>query len=151
MKYRTRTNYTDAQKALMWERWKEVWTLHQIAQRLNRAHTSVQGICPRRRHSATLGTPRNCVGAISAMLAARVSRFSTKFIRLPNSTVSVEPIMRSATWHIGRKVPCRRFRFAGLGTAEKLDESEAGCYNPIRSDDAWRVWGDADRGRAWRD
>ena len=28
MKYRTRTYYTDAQKALMWERWKEGWTLH---------------------------------------------------------------------------------------------------------------------------
>ncbi len=44
MKYRTRTYYTDSQKALMWERWKEGWTLHQIAQLFNRAHTSVQGI-----------------------------------------------------------------------------------------------------------
>ena len=30
MKYRTRTYYTDVQKALMWGRWKEGWTLHQI-------------------------------------------------------------------------------------------------------------------------
>ena len=44
MKYRTRTYYTDAQKALMWERWKQGWTLHQIAQLFDRAHTSVQGI-----------------------------------------------------------------------------------------------------------
>ena len=44
MKRRTRTHYTDAQKALMWERWKEGWTLHQIAQLFNRAHTSVQNI-----------------------------------------------------------------------------------------------------------
>ena len=29
MKYRTRTYYTDGQKALMWERWKAGWTLHQ--------------------------------------------------------------------------------------------------------------------------
>ena len=43
MKRRTRTFYTDAQKALMWERWKEGWTLHQIAQLFNRAHTSVRG------------------------------------------------------------------------------------------------------------
>jgi hypothetical protein len=28
MRYRTRTYYTDAQKALMWERWKQGWTLH---------------------------------------------------------------------------------------------------------------------------
>ncbi|VTY28592.1 Uncharacterised protein [Xylophilus ampelinus] len=27
MKYRTRTYYTDAQKALMWDRWKQGWTL----------------------------------------------------------------------------------------------------------------------------
>ena len=47
MKRRTRTYYTDAQKALMWERWKEGWTLHQIAQLFNRAHTSVQNILSR--------------------------------------------------------------------------------------------------------
>ena len=44
MRYRTRTYYTDAQKALMWERWKQGWTLHQIAQLFNRAHTSVRGV-----------------------------------------------------------------------------------------------------------
>jgi DNA-binding NarL/FixJ family response regulator len=47
MKFRTRTYYTDAQKALMWERWKQGWTLHQIGQLFNRAHTSVQGILSR--------------------------------------------------------------------------------------------------------
>lgn len=47
MKYRTRTYYTDAQKALMWDRWREGWTLHQIAQLFNRAHTSVQGVLSR--------------------------------------------------------------------------------------------------------
>jgi IS30 family transposase len=47
MKRRTRTHYTEAQKALMWERWKEGWTLHQIAQLFNRAHTSVQKILSR--------------------------------------------------------------------------------------------------------
>ncbi len=47
MKYRTRTYYSESQKALMWERWKQGWTLHQIAQLFNRAHTSVQGILAR--------------------------------------------------------------------------------------------------------
>jgi len=47
MKCRTRTYYSDAQKALMWERWKEGWTLHQIAQLFDRGHTSVQGILSR--------------------------------------------------------------------------------------------------------
>ena len=44
MKYRTRTYYTDGQKALMWERWRDGWTLHQIAHLFNRAHTSVRGV-----------------------------------------------------------------------------------------------------------
>jgi hypothetical protein len=44
MKHRTRTYYTDGQKALMWERWREGWTLHQIAHLFNRAHTSVRGV-----------------------------------------------------------------------------------------------------------
>ncbi len=44
MKYRTRTYYTDSQKALMWERWKAGWTLHQIAKLFDRAAGSVRGI-----------------------------------------------------------------------------------------------------------
>ena len=44
MKYRTRTYYTDSQKALMWERWKQGWTLHQIAKLFDRTHASLQGI-----------------------------------------------------------------------------------------------------------
>ena len=44
MKYRTRTYYTDSQKALMWERWKEGWTLHQIAKLFDRSAGSVRGI-----------------------------------------------------------------------------------------------------------
>ena len=47
MKYRTRTYYTDAQKALMWERWKQGWTLHQIAHLFDRAHGSIRGIFER--------------------------------------------------------------------------------------------------------
>jgi IS30 family transposase len=47
MKQRTRIYYSDAQKDVMWERWKQGWTLHQIAQLFNRAHTSVQGILAR--------------------------------------------------------------------------------------------------------
>src|SRR5262252_2096972 len=47
MRYRTRTYCTDAQKALMWERWKQGWTLHQIAHLFNRGHGSVHGILSR--------------------------------------------------------------------------------------------------------
>jgi IS30 family transposase len=47
MKYRTRTYYSDSQKALMWERWKEGDSLQQIAQLFNRSHSSVEGILSR--------------------------------------------------------------------------------------------------------
>lgn len=47
MKRRTRNYYTDAQEAVMWARWKEGWTLHQIAHLFDRAHTSIGGILAR--------------------------------------------------------------------------------------------------------
>jgi IS30 family transposase len=47
MKYRTRTFYTDSQKALMWERWREGESLEKIAQLFGRAHTSVRNILAR--------------------------------------------------------------------------------------------------------
>lgn len=47
MKYRTRINYTDSQKALMWDRWKEGDSLHAIARLFDRNHTSVRGILSR--------------------------------------------------------------------------------------------------------
>ena len=60
MKQRPRIYYSDSQKALMWERWKQGATLHQIARLFDRAHTSVRGVLaetggirpPQRRRSA---------------------------------------------------------------------------------------------------
>lgn len=44
MKYRTRTFYTEAQKALMWDRWQRGESLQKIAQLFNRNHSSIQRI-----------------------------------------------------------------------------------------------------------
>ncbi|RPI73329.1 MAG: IS30 family transposase [Geobacteraceae bacterium] len=44
MKYRTRTYYSESQKALMWDRWQKGDTLHQIAKLFDRHHTSIRGI-----------------------------------------------------------------------------------------------------------
>ena len=41
MRRRPRTKYPEAQKALMWERWKKGETLHQIARLFDRPHTSI--------------------------------------------------------------------------------------------------------------
>src|SRR5258708_4488187 len=44
MKQRRRIYYTEAQKALMWERWQKGESLQKIAQLFDRNHSSVQGI-----------------------------------------------------------------------------------------------------------
>jgi len=61
MKYRTRTFYTEEQKAIMWERWQKGDSLQQIAQLFDRNHSSVQrilaesgGIRPAQRHRSRL-------------------------------------------------------------------------------------------------
>jgi len=44
LKRRTRIRYTDTQKSLMWDRWQQGESLHQIARLFDRHHTSVRGI-----------------------------------------------------------------------------------------------------------
>jgi len=44
MRYRSRIQYTDSQKALMWDRWRQGESLQQIAQLFDRNHSSVSRI-----------------------------------------------------------------------------------------------------------
>ena len=47
MKYRTRIQYTETDKALMWERWREGESLQAIAQLFDRNHSAIGGILVR--------------------------------------------------------------------------------------------------------
>ena len=47
MKYRKRIYYTEADKALMWDRWQQGDSLHKIARLFDRPHSSVRGILER--------------------------------------------------------------------------------------------------------
>jgi IS30 family transposase len=47
MKYRTRIFYTEADKALMWDRWQKGDSLHAIARLFDRSHGSIAGILSR--------------------------------------------------------------------------------------------------------
>ena len=47
MKYRTRIQYTAADKALMWERWRQGESLHAIARLFERNHSAIGGILSR--------------------------------------------------------------------------------------------------------
>src|SRR5688572_16528082 len=73
MKHRTRTYYSDGQKALMWQRWKDGWTLHQIAHLFNRAHTSVRGVLAQ---SGGIRPPprRRCAIALTLAEREEISR-----------------------------------------------------------------------------
>jgi IS30 family transposase len=44
MKRRTRIRYTDSRKALMWDRWQQGESLHQIAKLFDRHQSSVRRI-----------------------------------------------------------------------------------------------------------
>ena len=47
MKYRTRIQYTQTDKALMWERWRQGESLQAIAQLFDRNHSTIGGILSR--------------------------------------------------------------------------------------------------------
>jgi transposase, IS30 family len=47
MKRRTRIQYTEADKALMWERWRQGESLRTIARLFDRYHTSIGGMLSR--------------------------------------------------------------------------------------------------------
>ncbi len=47
MKYSKRIYYTEADKALMWDRWQRGESLHSIAQHFGRSHSSIQGVLSR--------------------------------------------------------------------------------------------------------
>jgi len=47
MKYPKRIYYTEADKALMWDRWERGESLHSIAEHFGRSHSSIQGILSR--------------------------------------------------------------------------------------------------------
>src|SRR5436190_16151341 len=68
MHYRTRTYYTDSQKALMWERWKAGWTLHQIGHLFDRPHTSIQNILSR---TGGIRPPERCRSLVALSLGER--------------------------------------------------------------------------------
>jgi IS30 family transposase len=44
MKYRSRINYSEEQKSLMWDRWQKGDSMHAIARLFDRGHSSVSGV-----------------------------------------------------------------------------------------------------------
>ena len=98
MKRRTRIRYTDAQKALMWDRWQKGESLHQIARLFDRHHSSVRAILaetggfrpPTRRRSVRALSLVEREGVSRALVAGHSIRsIATTLGRAP-STISRE-------------------------------------------------------------
>jgi IS30 family transposase len=98
MKYRTRTYYSESQKALMWDRWQKGDSLQKIAQLFDRSHSSIEqilmetgGIRPaqrrRSRRALTLSEREEISRALVAGLTVRA--IAAQLGRAP-STISRE-------------------------------------------------------------
>ncbi len=62
MTYRQRTRYTEADKALMWERWQQGETLHSIAKLFDRHHSSIRGVLSR---TGGIRPPERCRSSLA--------------------------------------------------------------------------------------
>jgi DNA-binding CsgD family transcriptional regulator len=109
MKYRTRIQYTETDKALMWERWRQGESLHAIARLFDRKHTSIGGILsrtggirpsPRRRSALALElSEREEISR--GVIAGRSMRTVARALGRAPSTVSRE-IGRNGGWRAYR-------------------------------------------------
>lgn len=98
MKQRPRIYYTDSQKALMWERWRQGDSLQKIAQLFDRNHSSVMrilaetgGIRPAQRYRSRLALTLAEREEISrAVVAGKSIRFIAASLGRAPSTVSRE-------------------------------------------------------------
>jgi IS30 family transposase len=109
MKYRTRIQYTEADKALMWERWRQGESLNAIARLFDRNHSAIGGILlrsggirpsPRRRSALALRLSEREEISRGVMAGRSMGTMARALGRAP-STVSRE---------IGRNGGCREYR-----------------------------------------
>jgi IS30 family transposase len=109
MKYRTRIQYTESDKALMWERWRQGESLQAIAQLFDRNHSTVSGILsrtggigPSAAHRAVLALKLSEREEISrGVMAGRSMRTMARALGRAASTVSRE-IRRNGGWRAYR-------------------------------------------------
>jgi hypothetical protein len=98
MKRRPRIYYSGSQKALVWERWKQGWTLHEIRKLFDRPHTSVHRILaetggfrpPQRSRASTALTFAEREEISRAMVAGESIRSTAARLERAPSTISRE-------------------------------------------------------------
>jgi IS30 family transposase len=119
MKYRTRIRYTETDKALMWERWREGESLQRIAQLFDRNHSAIGGILSRT--GGIRPSPRR-----RSLLALKLAEREEISRALVNG--------RSL-----RVIACSMGRAASTVRREIARNGGRGCYRAAASDrQAWR-------------
>ena len=124
MKYRTRIQYTETDKALMWDRWRQGESLHAIARLFDRHHSAVGGILsrtggirPPQRHRSSLVLALAEREEISrGVMAGRSVRTIARSLGRAPSTVSRE-IRRN-----GRSIARVNGRTVSVGLLAELGE-----------------------------
>ena len=99
MKYRTRTFYSETQKALMWERWRDGESLQTIAQLFDRQHGSVRGILLR---SGGIRPPARRRAARALALAEREE--ISRGVTAGQSVRSIARLLRRAPSTVSREI-----------------------------------------------
>lgn len=116
MKQRPRIYYTQTQKALMWERWKNGESLQQIAQLFDRAHSSIQRILA---ETGGIRPPERCRSQLALTLAEREE--ISRAVVAGQSIRSIATLLGRAPSTISREIN----RNGG-----------AGCYRATHADKA---------------
>jgi IS30 family transposase len=127
MKYRTRIQYSETQKAQMWDRWQRGESLHKIARLFDRHHTSVRGILaesggmrpPMRRRSPRVLSLAEREEISRGLVAERSIRSMAASLGRAPSTVSREIRRKPASGRLSRQ-PGRPGRLGSCPTPQAL-------------------------------
>jgi IS30 family transposase len=135
MKYRTRINYSEAQKSQMWDRWQKGESLHSIAKLFDRGHSSIArilsltgGIRPHKRRRSSLALTLFEREDISRGIAAELSirAIAAQLGRSP-STVSRE-INRNGGYYDYRAAIAEQ---AAWDRAQRPKRCKLACNKPL--------------------
>lgn len=130
MKRTTRIQYTDSHKALMWDRWRQGESLHQIARLFDRHHSSVRGVL------AETVEIRPAVRRRStrALVAGHTIRLIASLFQLTDGERTVDEAMER--WRAGarQRTSCRHQRHPAASAARRSCPglSSQGLHGPPR-------------------
>jgi IS30 family transposase len=109
MKYRPRIYYTEADKALMWDRWQKGDSLHSIARLFDRSHGSIAGILAR---TGGIRPPQRRRSQLTLTLSEReeISRGVVAGLSLRSIAASLGRAVSTVSREIKRNGGRRRYR-----------------------------------------